>query len=170
MPPESATCTEFWGDAADIRPRLRAPGPIAVLEYWNKLRGGRRFPSRADFDPMSVRQHLPNIFMFDVLPGDEFRYRVAGTNVAEFLNAGNPVGKTPEEIFGGRAQPVVAPLRFICSTGQAYMRTASASWAFHDRNYVYYEVVSLPLGDGDEAVDKILGCAEFVREEDAARR
>jgi hypothetical protein len=169
-PVSAGTFHEFWGGAADLRPRLKAPGPRAVLDYWDLLRGERRFPSRTGFNPMEVRKHLPNIFMFDVSKDGEFRYRLAGANVAEFLNAGNPVGKTPEEIFGAKAEPVLAPLRFICATHQAYMRTASATWAYKDRNYVYYEVVSLPLGESDEAVDKILCCAEFISEEEAARR
>jgi len=167
-PVSSVTCDEFRGEAVALRPRLRAAGPIAVLDYWDKLRGARRFPARADFDPMAVRKYLPNIIMFDVLPQGALRYRVVGTGVAEFFGVGKPAGMTPEEIFGSNAERVLAPLRFVCSTGQTCMRRASARWIHRGLNYFYYEVVTLPLGESDAAVDKLLCCAELIGAPEAA--
>ena len=169
VPPSSAVQAEYWGGPETIRPHLTAGAPLALLDYWDSLRGPRRFPARAQFDPMAVRKHLPNIFMLDVLPGGVFRYRVVGSVISEFFGAGNPVGLTPEQVFGANAEVALKPMR-ICSAERApYMHTASAQWHYRDRDYVYYEVVVLPLGDSDAAVEKVLCCAEFVSAEDAAR-
>ena len=169
LPPSSAIRTEYCGDAAALRPRLTSVAPLAVLDYWDKLRGARRFPARADFDPMAMRKHLPLIFMLDVLPDGQFRYRVVGSVISEFFGAGNPVGMTPEDVFGANAEVALAPMRICMERRQPYMHTASAAWHYCDRDYVYYEVVVLPLGDSDDKVDKLLCCAEFVSAEEAAR-
>ncbi|MDO8837967.1 MAG: PAS domain-containing protein [Parvibaculum sp.] len=169
VPPSSAVHAEYWGAAATLRPHLTAAGPRAVLDYWETLRGPRRFPARAGFDPMAVRKYLPNIFMLEATDDGGWRYRVVGSIVSDFFGVGNPAGKTPEDIFGANAEGALGPLR-ICSGQRApYMHTASASWIYQDRNYVYYEVVVLPLGESDDKVDKVLCCAEFVSAEEAAR-
>lgn len=170
QPPSSAVRAEFWGEADAVRRHLTAEAPLAVLDYWERLRGPRLFPARAQFDPMAVRKYLPNIFMIDVLPDGEYRYRVVGTVISEFFGAGNAAGKTPQEVFGEAAEVALAPIRICAGERTPYMHKASAEWHYQDRNYVYYEVVVLPLGESDAAVDKVLCCAAFVGEDEAARR
>lgn len=169
VPPSSAIQAEYWGEPAVLRPHLSAGAPLALLDHWERLRGPRRFPARAQFDPMAMRKHLPNIFMLDVLPGGTYRYRVVGSVISEFFGAGNPVGLTPEKVFGANAEVALTPIRICVAERAPYMHTASAQWYYHDRDYVYYEVVVLPLGDSDDAVTKVLCCAEFVSAEEAAR-
>lgn len=169
QPPSSAVRAEFWGEADAVRRHLSAEAPIAVLDYWDRLRGPRLFPARAQFDPMAVRKYLPNIFMIDVLPDGEYRYRVVGTVISEFFGAGNAAGKTPQEVFGEAAEVALAPIRICAGERSPYMHKASAEWHYQDRNFVYYEVVVLPLGESDDIVDKVLCCAAFVGEEEAAR-
>ncbi|MEQ9195925.1 MAG: PAS domain-containing protein [Parvibaculum sp.] len=168
-PPSPAVLSEYWGAPAEIRAHLHAEGPLAVLDYWERLRGPRRFPSRADFNPMEVRKYLPLIFMLDVLPDETWRYRVVGSVIADFFGAGNPVGKTPEEIFSANAEVALTPLRLCTRERAPYMHTASASWLYRDRTFVHYTVLLLPFGESDDAVDKVLCVAEFVSEEEAAR-
>jgi hypothetical protein len=170
QPPSSALRMELWGEASVIRPHLSAKAPLAVLDYWDALRGARLFPARSQFDPMAVRRHLPLIFLIDVLPHGEYRYRVVGTVISEFFGAGNAAGKTPYDVFGATAEVALAPIRICVGERTPYMHKASAAWHYQDRNYVHYEVVVLPLGESDEAVDKVLCCAEFISEEEAARR
>lgn len=160
---------EYWGEAEEVRARLTAEAPRQVLDYWMRLRGSRRFPSRADFDPMEMRQHLANIFMLDVLPEGGYRYRVVGSLISDFFGVGNPAGMTPEDVFGANAEIALRPLRVCCGERQPYVHAASASWIHRDRNYVYYTVVLLPLGESDDEVTKVLCCAEFVTEEEASR-
>lgn len=169
VPPSPAIQAEYWGEPEEVRARLTAEAPRDVLDYWMRLRGSRRFPSRADFDPMEMRRHLANIFMLDVLPEGIFRYRVVGTLISDFFGVGNPAGMTPQDVFGANAEVALSPLRICTAERLPYLHTASASWIHRDRNYVYYEALLLPLGDSDEEVNKVLCCAEFVTEEEAAR-
>jgi hypothetical protein len=168
-PPLPAVLSQYWGPPETIRAHLHAEAPLAVLDYWERLRGPRRFPSRADFNPMEVRKHLPLIFMLDVLPNETWRYRVVGTVIADFFGTGNPSGMTPQDIFGDNAEVALTPLRICTDERALYMHTASASWLYRDRNFVHYTVLLLPFGESDDKVEKILCCAEFVSEEEAAR-
>ncbi len=167
--PMSAIQAEYWGAPEVIRPRLTAEATLAVLDYWDRLRGSRLFPSRDAFNPMEMRKYLPNILLIDALPDGVFRYRVVGSVISDFFGVGNPVGMTPQQIFGDNAEVALVPFRTCCAERVPYMHTASASWIYRDRTYVYYSTVLVPFGESDERVEKILCCADFVSEEDAAR-
>lgn len=51
-----------------------------ALDYWERIRGDRRMPARADLDPMEIVPLLPYVMLVDVLyePLD-FRFRLLGT-------------------------------------------------------------------------------------------
>ena len=82
-------------------------------DYWNAIRGDRRMPRRADFDPMAIPRHLPSILLVDVegLRADgkgKYRYRVAGD--LEIAARGfNPTGMRVEDGFlAGSVEEVIA--------------------------------------------------------------
>jgi hypothetical protein len=52
-----------------------------LYEYWDGKRGGRAMPSRADIDPLEMREHLSRMHLLDVLGPNLFRYRVYGSGV-----------------------------------------------------------------------------------------
>jgi hypothetical protein len=79
-----------------------------AYEYWNRKRGDRAMPSRADIDPGEMRQLLPGIVLVDVAY-DPLRltYRLVGTDEVE-ARGSDPTGLdvrehvfavTPEEGF-----------------------------------------------------------------------
>lgn len=53
----------------------------AVFEYWNRKRGIRRAPARADIDPIEIRHALSDTFMLSADFTDQLRFRLAGTRV-----------------------------------------------------------------------------------------
>jgi hypothetical protein len=58
---------------SELDPRLKG-----LLRYWEVKRAGRRFPARADIDPLELKSVLGNIVMVDVVPQEngEVRFRV----------------------------------------------------------------------------------------------
>ena len=82
------------------------PDRIAeIFHYWDGLRGGRRVPSRADFDPAKVVYHLPGILLVDIEGIDDrgspiLRYRVVGTEEVR-IRGHDPTGKLVTEGFFG---------------------------------------------------------------------
>ncbi len=53
----------------------------AVFDYWNKKRGTRPAPARADIDPAEIRHALSDTFMLAADFTDQLRFRLAGTRV-----------------------------------------------------------------------------------------
>ena len=53
----------------------------AVFEYWNKKRGTRLAPARAEFDPTEIRYALSDTFILAADFVDCLRFRLAGTRV-----------------------------------------------------------------------------------------
>jgi PAS domain len=89
--------TEGWGRNAMLILRTRrAAGAdvIAVaLAYWNRKRGTRAMPARADIDPVEIRHILPNIILVDVLCDPlDFRCRLVGSEIERIARA-SPHGR-----------------------------------------------------------------------------
>jgi hypothetical protein len=53
----------------------------SLFDYWNRKRGNRPAPDRADIDPAAIRQALGDTFMLAADFVDELRFRLAGTRV-----------------------------------------------------------------------------------------
>ncbi|SEE45812.1 hypothetical protein SAMN05519104_6175 [Rhizobiales bacterium GAS188] len=52
-----------------------------LFAHWDKLRGERAAPSRADIDPAKLRGFLADVFMLDAHPWQDGRIRLAGTRI-----------------------------------------------------------------------------------------
>lgn len=95
------------------------PDRIAeIFHYWDSLRGDRRMPSRADFDPERVIYHLPGILLVDVEGVDDhggpiLRYRVVGTEEVR-TRGHDPTGKLVSEgFFGPSLESVMETYDFV---------------------------------------------------------
>src|SRR5260221_7779368 len=68
---------------ADIRSSITCPKLVDLYDHWNRIRGIRNVPNRADFDPIDIPKLLPYIILYDVERGPiRFRIRLEGTAVA----------------------------------------------------------------------------------------
>jgi len=52
-----------------------------LFAHWDRLRGERAAPIRADIDPAHLRNFLADVFMLDAKPWQEGRIRLAGTRI-----------------------------------------------------------------------------------------
>ena len=57
----------------------------AIFDYWNKKRGSRPAPARADIDPAEIRHALSDTFMLAADFTDQLRFRLAGTWIGSVL-------------------------------------------------------------------------------------
>jgi hypothetical protein len=57
---------------------------LGLYHYWDRVRGDRPMPARADLRPEELRSLLPHLTLVET-DGDGYRYRLVGTAVAEAL-------------------------------------------------------------------------------------
>jgi hypothetical protein len=126
-----------------------------LLDYWNRLRGVRAMPARAEIEPKELRRSLRYVHMYDVVEGGEdFRARLVGTAVYPGLDddqTGRLVSEHPDPGIRLRFSVLLrhvlahrAPARSV-----SLRQTGSA---ITDRRT---EGLWLPLGQG-AAVEQIL--------------
>lgn len=144
------------------------PELAAFLALWEKRRGARAMPARADFDPGDFGRLLPNIALFDVEAGSgAFRTRLVGQEIVEFLGR-NPKGEPPSASFtpeGGAMFERI--LGRVAQDKKPVFRTGDAYWSAR-RSYRKFEACFLPLSADGETVNMILGCIKFDRIDGAA--
>jgi hypothetical protein len=78
-----------------------SPRVASFYRYWDGKRNGRAMPSRADLDPIEMKQWLPGITLIEVFHNPRrLVYRLIGTRTME-LRGRDVTGMTVEEGFIG---------------------------------------------------------------------
>ena len=139
---------------------LAEPSSAQISElaaYWHAKRGNRFAPRRADIDPAEIREHMPRLFMIDVLPGGDYRYRLVGTELVARTGR-DPTGmllsqlqaERPDvrDVRKQRYDEVVASRRPIYTRGEVY-------WLGEDE-YRCFECGHFPLSDDGKNANIIL--------------
>ncbi len=138
--------------AAPESARLRA-----LMDYWRSRCAGRVAPRRSDIDPADIRAHMPFLFLVDVLPGDQFRYRLMGTALVE--DTGRDItGRLLSELHGAnpdimcrlksRFDQVIATRAPVFTRGQVY-------W-LGEGEFRRFECGYFPLSEDGRTVNMIL--------------
>jgi hypothetical protein len=137
------------------KPKIVDPLLDRLFGYWNKQRGFRLMPSRADIDPVEMRFILGHLMLIDVQrPPLEFRIRLQGTKFAWWVG-GEFTGRMLDEL----------PSPELRALAREYLTTVVETRApFHnlgdrilDGIPRRFEVLILPLSGSSAAVDMLLG-------------
>lgn len=137
---------------------LRHPVVCEALGVWQRLRGGRAMPSRAEMTPRAMRGFLKYAALIEVLDGGhEFRFRVSGDVVN--LQQGMPLqGMTTADI-DARAPGYGTNLRRLYArvcrrrAPHAYRGTY---YRPTDGHAFSHESIMMPLAADGETVDHLL--------------
>lgn len=60
---------------------MRLPVTRDLHDYWNRLKGERAAPDRADIDPVAIRHILADTFIIEVDAGHRFPLRLCGARI-----------------------------------------------------------------------------------------
>lgn len=145
---------------SDLDARLRG-----LAGYWDSKRAGRRFPARADLDPLELKGLLGFLLLVDVVPQASdasgkpatlrFRYRLFGTEFV-FYHGSDLTGRWLDEIPNSAfREELLALYRGVVSDGE--MRTMSYDYMRNDQRH-RFQAVLLPLSADGETVNIVLGC------------
>lgn len=130
-----------------------------IFTWWDgKVRELGCLPGRQHFEPSEFRRYLPHVFLVDVLPGPEFRYRLHGGYIVELWGS-NFTGKCVGEETYGRHWPAIHDVYVHVVTRR--LPTATRQRVRHLNGFdVEVEVVHLPLARDGRTVDMVLGTLE----------
>ena len=146
-------------------PNLDEPAPLEFLrEYWRRQRGVGAMPRRRDISPAQMKAHLPHVLLADVvLGGEDFRYRVVGSELQRYFKA-NPTGKLMSEALASFGPETVR--RTIDTYASALTRRAPlrirGAGGLYGQSAKLFDAVLAPLSDDGETPNMILGTFEFV--------
>jgi len=129
-----------------------------LVAYWERRRGTRLAPRRADVDPADLPAHLPNLFMVDVLDGGaDFRYRLIGTAIVDGLGR-DSTGKRLSELYHDRPTVLARLLeRFnlVVTERRPVFTRGQVLW-LPDAGIRRFVSGALPLSDDGASIDTVL--------------
>lgn len=144
---------------------LDHPTLAFVHDYWQRKRGTRAMPSRADIHAPELREHLGWIVMADVLPDfRDFRYRLIGTLVSRYF-IHDATGKTVREAFVDSPREIVDMAIAVhrkCARDKVIVLTHGAAGWSRD-NFEEFSSLYLPLSDDGENCNVVLNVFVFDR-------
>jgi len=147
---------------ADPACRLVTPRLLSLHAYWRSKCGDAAMPTREEIHPRDFRMNLSRIFSLDVVAGQGFRFRLAGTAIVDLFGC-EPTGKTLTQALGGKAgRAASAALMAVVDYGRPLRTFGTMDWwtppadslpgtPSHDFTRVRFEAVHLPLSAGGRA-------------------
>jgi hypothetical protein len=134
-----------------------------IYRYWLSKRRDGQLPRRADIRPAELGAVVRHINLVDVIrePGRplQFRHRLMGTGVSEWLGQDLTGRLVDESVYGPAAGAIIASLMKIVESAQPYNRLAPLDW--NNRKFALAESVELPLADDTGQVAMILRGAVY---------
>ena len=138
------------GSLGSYNPRL-----ARLYDYWTGKCKGRVLPSRADIDPLEMKEWLGNLLLAEFFGGVEnYRVRIDGSNLIGFggkdrTGKGSEVLTSPEE-----RNLIIAQYKPVLDTGQpAYFETRFLN---SEGRYLREQKLLLPLSDDGATVNMVL--------------
>jgi hypothetical protein len=147
----------FTIDPAGVSPPILRP----VLEYWDRKRGMRVMPRRGDIEPLELKPYLRHLFLIEPLPGEEFRYRLIGSEITE-RHGCNSTGKRIREIYADI--PAIAhwfTTMLLAVTTRQRPVLATGTLSAIGKDHVLSEALHLPLSDDGVTVTMIFGATRY---------
>lgn len=147
-------------DVGQLLATMRHPGMRRGYEYWNGLRRDGALPRRADIQPADIKDLLPHVALLDVIDnGERFRYRLVGTSIAHHFGY-DFTGRYMDEMF---KEPDLS--RFLGWFREAVrgkrIHYVSLQWKHHNKPYIRYERVLLPLAEADGVVNMLMSVTYY---------
>jgi hypothetical protein len=145
--------------SSEFRDQIRHPDLRRLYDYWHARRKGRRYPARADIDPVEFSFALGNVTLVDVLYDPlRFRFRLMGTLMAQRAGI-DLTGRMVDEL------PVPVYRDLLLEAYRTTIRTGEPNTMLHEQTVqgrVYeFEVLRLPLAEDGETINMLLLCPMY---------
>jgi hypothetical protein len=139
----------------NVLPEVTHPRLRNLLTFWETRRGERAMPAREALDPLVLREWLGHLMLIEAVDDGQFRYRVYGTGLAEYLGR-DLTGKTTAVLRSDVRAVVCQEYATVC-------RTARPLLVMHTRRIreqpTPLEKLILPFSSDGRTVDRLLAGA-----------
>jgi hypothetical protein len=133
---------------------------VTVHEAWKQAAAGRLGPKREEIAPAPMKSALGWIWMIDVVDGGrDFRFRIAGDRVIQFLGrryAGHLLSEFLDQPFFQRMRALLE----LCVRRKQAFGAGPMRSNLKDKEFLEMEVVVLPLSEDGENVTTIFGAMD----------
>lgn len=138
----------------DIATAIQSEVLRRLLAHWLQMRGRRRMPARADFDPLAVRYALGYLSLIEVHRDPlRFYFRLDGTKQVELFGIDCTRRYLDEAMPADHAAMAIAS--YSDAVARREPRYHRRKVAFHGR-LIDYEVLILPFSSDGEQVDLLM--------------
>jgi hypothetical protein len=139
---------------ADFAAAIESEVLRRLMAHWSRIRGQRRMPARADFDPLEVRYALGYISLIEVHRDPlRFYFRLDGTKQVDLFGVDCTRRYLDEAIPPDHL--ALATASFSDVVRHREPRYLARQTAFHER-LIDYEAVILPFSSDSEQVDLLM--------------
>ena len=126
-----------------------------LLQYWNKVRGARKAPTRIEIVPAEISNILPVTFILEITDQQELRYRLAGSRMCEYFGQ-EFRGIDFFATWPQSEQPILRKYLAKLSKKGAVITLVCEARSKHDHS-AEFEIVLLPLTHSGTRIDRVLG-------------
>jgi hypothetical protein len=139
---------------AEAEQEPRHPDLLRLLEYWQRKRGERAFPGRADLDPLDLAFMLERITLTEVHENPRrYRLRLVGSwwmRLVGFESTGMWLDDWPlanqRKLTSDTYDTLVTARRPLCMARDAWV----------DEKQLKYEILLLPLSEDDARISMFM--------------
>jgi hypothetical protein len=137
------------------------PRIAAAYDYWLSKASpdAGLIPGRQDIDPLEMREFLPCVTLFDVEHHHNrctFRHRLAGTHLYELFGC-DVTGMVVPAVTVSPDDAVVLNRRFSFVLEKKTPLYGISPVRVKDRDFIYYEHLTMPLAADGTTVDMLFG-------------
>ncbi|MCT8999580.1 PAS domain-containing protein [Chelativorans intermedius] len=125
---------------------MNQDGPMALFQYWNRLRGSRPAPRRSEIEPADIKNHLPDTFIVEHEPRAEPVFRLAGTRLCAIYGR-ELKGHALPSLWNARDRPAVGRLLQHAIEAKA-VALITFEGLSRDGRVNGFELILLPLEGG----------------------
>jgi hypothetical protein len=160
-PPDLTRIVEIEDTAVDATTRFESAKTKHLYDWWASANDGQ-MPRRRQFDILSHRPIVANLFLTEVLPDGNFQFRLLGEEVIQIIGR-NRTGETVRQAAEGEYGHELYTYYRSVMTGRICRRCTGALF-FATKGARRFESIDCPLADDNgEQVAVIIGVMDVVR-------
>ncbi len=133
---------------------MRTKGTLELFQYWNRLRGDRQAPGRAEIEPADIKTLLPDTFILEEDLGGKPIFRLAGTRLCAIFGR-ELKGFAFSSLWNDRNRRMVGRLMGYSLHDNAVVVCSFTGTSRNNRS-CDFEIIMLPLRNSGEGV-RVLG-------------